>query len=35
MRDFGIQEDVFGSDMDPALNVDDYIEDYFESLGAQ
>jgi hypothetical protein len=32
---FGIQEDVFGSDMDPALNVDDYIEDYFESLGAQ
>ena len=32
---FGIQEDVFGSDMDPTLNVDDYIADYFESLGAQ
>jgi hypothetical protein len=32
---FGIQEDVFGSDLDPSLNVDDYIEDYFESLGAQ
>jgi hypothetical protein len=32
---FGIQEDVFGSDMDPNMNVDDYISDYFESLEIQ
>jgi len=32
---FGIQEDVFGSDLDPNMNVDDYISDFFESLGMQ
>ena len=32
---FGIQEDVFGSDLDPSMNVDDYISDYFESLELQ